>query len=145
VAATFTLTIVGETWEGWHLPAQRIAESRYRDRIRFVNQYVEEVQIAEFFEESHALVLPYRRASSSGPLQIAMSQGKCVVVYDVPGLREVTRAYEGTIAVPPNDVAKLAEALVAVREMKGGGYSTSTSWLETRRSYSDLFASMGVG
>ncbi len=37
-AAHYWLTIVGETWEGWTLPTTLIAQSRYRDRITFVNR-----------------------------------------------------------------------------------------------------------
>jgi glycosyltransferase involved in cell wall biosynthesis len=41
----YWLTVVGETWEGWTLPERAIAESRYRDRITFVNRYVHDREL----------------------------------------------------------------------------------------------------
>jgi len=58
----YRLTIVGETWEGWTLPASLIERSRYRDRITFVNRYVSDAEAAEFFAGADAVVLPYHRS-----------------------------------------------------------------------------------
>ena len=51
-AESFTLTVVGETWEGWELPAELIAASPYRDRINFVNRYVTDSEAAAFLRRS---------------------------------------------------------------------------------------------
>src|SRR5690606_25309140 len=80
-AADFRLTIVGETWEQWTLPAERIAKSRHRDRIEFVNRYVTDEEAAAFHADADVVLLPYRRGSSSGPLHIAMSHGLHVILY----------------------------------------------------------------
>jgi glycosyltransferase involved in cell wall biosynthesis len=45
----YWLTVIGETWEGWTLPAERIAASRHRDRITFVNRYVSDEEVAGYF------------------------------------------------------------------------------------------------
>ena len=81
----YWLTIVGETWEGCTLPASLIERSRYRDRITFVNRYVSDVEVSKFFSEADAVIFPYHRSSSSGPLHIAMSCGLPVVVTRVGG------------------------------------------------------------
>src|SRR5580704_15121252 len=41
----YWLTVVGETWEGWNLPAELIAASPVRDRITFVNRYVDDDEL----------------------------------------------------------------------------------------------------
>ncbi len=64
----YWLTIVGETWEGWTLPAELIARSRYHRRITFVNRYVSDEDVAAFFAAADVVVLPYHRSSASGPL-----------------------------------------------------------------------------
>src|SRR6185312_13875850 len=61
----FWLTIVGETWEGWMLPTTLIEHSRYRDRITFVNRYVTDAEVAQFFATADAAIFPYHRSSSS--------------------------------------------------------------------------------
>ncbi len=71
----FRLTVVGETWENWTLPAELIAASPHGERISFVNRYVSDAEAAAFYAAADAVVLPYRRGSASGPLQIAMSHG----------------------------------------------------------------------
>mgnify|MGYP003442010432 CR=1 FL=1 len=79
-AADFHLTVVGETWENWDLPAEKIAVSKYRDRIDFVNRYVTDEEAVNYFASADVLVLPYRRGSASGPLHIAMATGLAIVL-----------------------------------------------------------------
>ena len=135
----YWLTIVGETWEGWTVPANLIAQSRYRDRITFVNRYVSDVAVAQFFAEADAVVLPYRRASTSGALHIAMSCGLPVVVTSVGGLVEAVADYEGAILVPPDDSTALQNALLEVAKLRGVSYTDSHSWEHTASGYRMLF------
>ena len=94
-AAQFEIDVVGETWESWTTPADAIAASRYRDRIRFENRYVTDTEAAEYFAAADVLVLPYRRGSASGPLQIAMNNGIFVVLYAVGGPRRSRQGLPG--------------------------------------------------
>ncbi len=137
--ARYWLTIVGETWEGCTLPTSLIERSRYRDRIMFVNRYVSDAEVAEFFAGADAAVLPYRRASASGPLHIAMSCGLPVVVTHVGGLIEAVAGYDGAILVPPGDLAALRSALLKVAKLRGKRYTDPHSWEHTATSYHELF------
>lgn len=127
-ASRFTLTVVGETWQGWTLPAERIAASPHRDRITFVNRYVSDVEAGAHFAAADALVLPYRRGSASGPLQIAMSSGLHVLLYAVGGLVEAVREYAGAVLVPPSDVDALRAALLALPARRGQRFTDPHSW-----------------
>ena len=124
----YWLTIVGETWEGWTVPAELIKQSRYRDRITFVNRYVSDEEVAEFFAGADAAVFPYHRVSASGPLHIAMSWGLPVVVTRVGGLLEAVDAYEGAILVPPEDPTALQSSLLQVAKLHGKRYANPHSW-----------------
>jgi glycosyltransferase involved in cell wall biosynthesis len=104
----FRLTVVGETWEGWTLPAALIASSPARDRITFVNRYVADAEVDGFFADADVVVLPYRRSSASGPLHIAMSHGVPVVVTAVGGLVEAAEQYSGARFAPAAEPAALA-------------------------------------
>lgn len=128
VAARYHLTIAGETWQGWRLPAELIARSRYRDRIRFINRYVSDTEVGDLFAEADAVVLPYHRSSASGPLQIAMSHGLPVVVTRVGGLTEAVEGYDGAILVPPHDPDALRSALLRVAGRRGERYPDPHSW-----------------
>ncbi len=130
-AARFTLTVVGETWEGWTRPAELIAASPYRDRITFVNRYVSDDEAGRFFADADVLVLPYRRGSASGPLQIAMSAGLHVLLYAVGGLVEATKDYAGATLVPAGDVDALQDAMLVVAPKRAERFANPHSWNAT--------------
>jgi len=135
----YWVTIVGETWEGCTLPASLIERSRYRDRITFVNRYVSDVEVSKFFSEADAVVFPYHRSSSSGPLHIAMSCGLPVVVTRVGGLIEAVAGYDGAIVASPGDPAALRDALLKVAELRGKQFVDPNSWEYTVARYDELF------
>lgn len=137
--ARFWLTIVGETWEGWTMPRDLINQSRYRDRITFVNHYVTDAEVAQFFVEADAVVLPYHRASASGPLRIAMSWGLPVVVTRVGGLMEAVANYEGAILVPEDDLSALQNGLLQVEKLRKKRYANPHSWEHAAGCYHALF------
>jgi glycosyltransferase involved in cell wall biosynthesis len=135
----YWLTIVGETWEGWTLPTKLIEQSQYRDRITFVNRYVSDAEVSQFFAGADAVVLPYHRSSASGPLHIAMSSGLPVVVTSVGGLTEAVAGYDGAILVPPEDTILLQEALLQVATLRGRRFADLHSWEHTVACYQTLF------
>ncbi len=143
-AAHFELTVVGETWENWTLPNERIAASPYQERIRLVNRYVRDEEVAEFFAWADAVVLPYHRSSASGPLHLAMAWGLPVVVSAVGGLVEASEGYEGAIRVPPKDPAALRSALNEVFTLRGKRFADVHSWTRTLEGYEALFDQLGL-
>ena len=122
-AERFRLTIVGETWEGWTAPDEAIGRSPHADLIERVDRYVTDTELAEYFADADAVVLPYHRSSASGPLQIAMSAGLPVVVTSVGGLVEAVRDYPGALLVPPRDVPALRGALLGLPALRGRRYA----------------------
>lgn len=134
----YRLTVVGETWEGWNLPGELIARSRYRERITFVNRYVRDDEVAAFFAGADAVVLPYHRSSASGPLHVAMSYGLPVVATRVGGLIEAVAAYEGAVLVPPKDPAALQVGMRTAATMRDRRYPDPHSWEHTIGHYAVL-------
>jgi glycosyltransferase involved in cell wall biosynthesis len=135
----YWLTIVGETWEGWTVPADLINRSQHRDRITFVNRYVSDAEAVEFFAGADAVVLPYRRSSASGPLHIAMSCGLPVVVTRVGSMIEAVADYDGAILVPPDDPTALQSGLLQIAKLRGKRYTNPHSWEYTTACYHELF------
>lgn len=138
----YWLTIVGETWEGWTLPNALIERSRYRDRITFINRYVHDDEVAAFFAGADAVVLPYHRASMSGPLHVAMGYGLPIVISDVGGLSEAMEGYEGTILIPPKSPIAIGDGLRRAATLRGRRFTHPRSWEHTAASYSGLFSSL---
>jgi glycosyltransferase involved in cell wall biosynthesis len=137
-ACRFRLSVVGETWEGWTAPDQAIARSPHADLIERVDRYVTDTELAAYFARADAVVLPYHRSSSSGPLHIAMSAGLPVVVTEVGGLVEAVRDYPGALLVPPRDPAALRDALLRLPERRGRKYPDPHSWQQTVAGYRSL-------
>jgi glycosyltransferase involved in cell wall biosynthesis len=139
------LTIVGETWEGWHAPLDAVAASPVPDQITVVNRYVTDEEATRHFAAADAVALPYRRSSSSGPLHMAMSVGLPVIVTDVGGLVDAAAGYEGVTFVPPADVPALTAALTTITEQRGMRYVDARSWDTTIAAYRALFHDLGLG
>jgi glycosyltransferase involved in cell wall biosynthesis len=135
----FWLTVVGETWEGWTLPAEMIARSPRRDRITFVNRYVSDEELHGYLAGADAVVLPYLRSSLSGPLHVAMSYGLPIVLSEVGGNVESAAGYRGIIPIVPGEPAGIAEALRGLPALRGARYEHPQSWSATAAAYERLF------
>jgi glycosyltransferase involved in cell wall biosynthesis len=140
----YHLTVVGETWEGWTLPAGLIATSPAAARIEFVNRYVADSEVDSFFAAADLVVLPYRRSSASGPLHIAMSHGLPVVVTAVGGLVEAAEDYPGAVFAPAGDPAALSAAIREADRLVGRRHADPSSWDKTVAAYDELLSRIGV-
>jgi glycosyltransferase involved in cell wall biosynthesis len=140
----YHLTVVGETWEGWTLPASMIAESPVADRITLVNRYVADAEVDRFFAAADVVVLPYRRSSASGPLHIAMSHGLPVVVTSVGGLVEAAEEYSGTVFVREASPGALVAGIERAAGLAGRRHADPSSWERTVSAYSRLLREIGV-
>ena len=136
----YWLTVVGETWEGWTLPAELIARSRYRDRITFVNRYVSDREVDAIFGGADVVVLPYRRSSQSGPLHIAMNYGLPVVVTDVGGLGEAVRDYDGAALVEPANPDALRAGIENAAAWRDRRFRDPRSWAAIADRYSKFLS-----
>jgi glycosyltransferase involved in cell wall biosynthesis len=134
-AERFWLTIVGEIWEGCVEPRNLIAQSPYRERITYVERYVDDQELAAFLGGADVVVLPYRRSSQSGPLHLAMGCGLPVVVTAVGGLVEAARDYAGAVFVEPEDVADLTAGILRAAKLNGQRYAAPSNWADTADAY----------
>lgn len=139
-ATQFRLSIVGETWEDCTAPDEAIAASPHADLIERVDRYVSDDELAAYVAQADAIVLPYRRASLSGSLHIAMTAGLPVVVTAVGGLVEEVKDYPGALVVPPGDQLALQEALMKLLSLRGERYKNPHSWQHTLDGYQALIS-----
>jgi glycosyltransferase involved in cell wall biosynthesis len=137
-AENYWLTIVGEVWEGWELPAQQIESHRHQKRITLVNRFVDDDEVAGYFAGADAVVLPYHRSSASGPAHVAMSSGLPLVITSVGGLPGAVAEYDGAVLVPPRDPAALADGIRQLPKLCGQTYKDPHSWDRTVTRFADL-------
>lgn len=135
---SYWLTIVGETWEGWDLPTKLVNASPHRDRITFINRFVDDEEVVAQFASADAVVLPYLRSSASSPAHVAMSNGLPLVITNVGGLPEAVADYEGAMLVPPSSPKDILAALRKLPSMHGKRFEDPHSWSNTVARYEDL-------
>ena len=137
-AERFWLTVVGEIWEGCVEPQDLIAESPYRQRITYIERYVDDEELAAVLGGADVVVLPYRRASQSGALHLAMGCGLPVVTTAVGGLIEATRDYGGAVLVEPDNVADLTAGILRAAKLNGRRYAAPSDWADTADAYREI-------
>ncbi len=104
------LIIVGEAWED-KTSIRAASTSFASDRIRFMNRYVSDHEVPQYFSAADALILPYIRASQSGVAHIGVAYGLPIIASQVGGIAESLSGYEGTTFVPPSDEQRLSRAM----------------------------------
>lgn len=80
-------------------------------RVRVINRFISDAEVACLFQRARLVVLPYTQASQSGVLAIALAFGKASIVTEVGGLPEAVGFGKAGLIVPPNDPHALAEAI----------------------------------
>jgi glycosyltransferase involved in cell wall biosynthesis len=139
----FWLTVVGEPWEGWDLPIERIRTNRHRERITFVDRFVNDHEVRAYFAGADAVVLPYHRSSASGPAHVAMSHGLPLVLTAVGGLPAAVADYDGAVLVPPRDALALRDAIRKLPDLCGQRFRDPHSWDHTVLRYAELMEQLG--
>jgi glycosyltransferase involved in cell wall biosynthesis len=136
------LLVVGETWEGWTLPLERISASPHREEIEVVNRYVTDEEVREFFAASDLVALPYLRSSASGPLHLTMTTGLPVVVTRVGGLESAAKGYSGAVLVNAADPKDLRRGILEAVDLVGRRHEDPYSWDAIRSLYAAVFDSV---
>jgi glycosyltransferase involved in cell wall biosynthesis len=83
-----------------------------KDRFLVYNGYLAREMVAALFQMASIVVLPYREATQSSVLNTAFVFGKPVVATSVGSIPEYVEDGVTGYLVPPNDVGKLAEAII---------------------------------
>jgi glycosyltransferase involved in cell wall biosynthesis len=80
-------------------------------RVRFVERFVPDAELAGYLRRADVVALPYRNIDQSGVLFSALAFGKPIVMSDVGGFSEVARDHGAARLVPPDDPRALAAAV----------------------------------
>jgi glycosyltransferase involved in cell wall biosynthesis len=105
------LYVVGEFYEPRERYAAALAHRALRDKVRVVDRYVANEEVAAYVAAADVVALPYREATGSGIAQVAFGGGTPVIATRTGGLEEVVEDGATGLLVPPGDPAALARAI----------------------------------
>jgi glycosyltransferase involved in cell wall biosynthesis len=106
-----TLWVVGEIWGSDKEYRQKVERLGLRDCVHFVDRYVSNDEAAMYFAAADLVALPYRHATGSAVLQLALGSGVPVVATRTGGMAESVSDGETGFLVEPGDVAGLSLAI----------------------------------
>ncbi len=82
------LLVAGEFYDDEGSYREQITRLGLHRQVRIISQFIPNEQVAQYFQLSEVVVMPYRSATQSGILAIAYGYDTPVVITDVGGLRE---------------------------------------------------------
>ncbi len=98
------LLIVGEFYDNPDIYFKLIEELNITERVKVINQFVPNEEVAKYYLSSDVIVLPYRSATQSGILNVAYGFNKPVIVTNVGGLAEfVIEGKTGFVIKPDSE------------------------------------------
>jgi glycosyltransferase involved in cell wall biosynthesis len=80
-------------------------------RVRFVERFVPDAELASYLRRADLVALPYRIIDQSGVLFSALAFGKPIVMTSVGGFPEVAEEHRAARLVPPGDPEALAATI----------------------------------
>ncbi len=106
------LLVAGEFWQGGETQyQQQINHLDLNDHVTILNDYLPDELLAACIDRSDVVVLPYRSATQSAIMQMALGRECPVITTNVGGLAEaITNDYTGLVVPPENSLA-LAKAI----------------------------------
>ena len=106
------LVVAGEFYDDKEKYLEQIRRLGLEDRIRVVDEYIANEEVADYFLAANVVVLPYITATQSGIVQIAFGLGAPVITTNVGGLPEAVADGETGYIVPPQDSEALSNAIL---------------------------------
>ena len=107
-----TLLMVGEVWGDAKSYHRKIKQLGLESQVRVIDRYISNDDVAMYFAAADLVVLPYRYATGSGVLQLALGLGVPVVASRTGSFAEEIQDGENGFLVEPGNESELANAIV---------------------------------
>jgi len=111
IARESRLVIAGEDWHDDAELEPALRDSKYKDRISIIPQFIPDETVPKYFAAADVVVLPYTRSCGSGVASIAAAQGKSIIMSDLATLKESFMGYQGASFFPARDQNALKDRL----------------------------------
>ena len=105
------LLIVGEFYDDPKEYLQLLNNLGIEEKVKIINQFVPNEDVAKYYQVSDVVILPYRSATQSGILNVAYGFYKPVIVTDVGGLAEFVDEGKTGFGVKPNSPEAIADGV----------------------------------
>jgi len=102
------LLVAGEFYDKPEFYYDIIEKLNIGHKVKVINQYIPNEELAKYFQLSEVVVLPYRSGTQSGILNIAYGYQKPVVITDVGGFAEFVDDGKTGVMVPVSDKYHIA-------------------------------------
>lgn len=106
------LMVAGEFYSNKEKYLKMIDDLGLKDDLLLFTDFIPTSEVKYYFSASDCVILPYRDATQSGIVQIAMNFSKPVIAANVGGLGEVIRDGETGYVVEKENPAALASAII---------------------------------
>ena len=132
------LTVAGEAWDEADsaLATIRLTGEKHH---RIISGYIPDEQVSQLFAEADVVVAPYRRASASGPINLAMEAGLPLVTTRVPALEEACGDYGGVVFANVQDPSALHDAMSESLALVGRSFGNPHGWDTKAAQYVQFF------
>lgn len=107
----YQLIIAGESYGSFEKYAELIRQSRFRDNIVVLEQYIPDDMVTLLFSAADVLVLPYRSATQSGVVSIAYQLELPMVGTDVGALGSTIRESQTGVVVSSASVENISAGI----------------------------------
>jgi glycosyltransferase involved in cell wall biosynthesis len=107
----FRLLVAGEFYEPRDPYDRMIQRLGLAGRVILEDRYIPNEEVALYYRAADVLVAPYREASHSGVVQIAVGFGLPVIASDVGGMKDLVSDGKTGLLVPAVDAKALADAV----------------------------------
>ncbi len=104
--------ILGEAYEDAQKYSDLIESQGISDSTTFRNEFVNDEEVPLYFAACDVLVLPYRTATQSGIVGIALQMNRPVIVTDVGGLGEYVESGATGYLVEPENPERLGQTIL---------------------------------
>ena len=110
---TLNLVIAGEPYSAalGNRYAQKISQMPYKQRVKYIPEFIPNDDVAIYFNAADAIVLPYTDIDHSGIVHLAYSFGKPIIASDIGDFNEVIEGGKCGFITPTNDVPGLARTI----------------------------------
>lgn len=105
------LLVAGEFWQDVAHYQAAVNRLHLSEAVTLWNQYLPDEQLVACVRRADVVVLPYRQATQSAVVQVALGQGTPVITTNVGGLAEAVQDGRTGLVTPPDDPAALATAI----------------------------------
>lgn len=127
------LLVAGEFWEDLGQYTKQIDSLGISENVKIVAEYIPDDQASQYFEASDCFVAPYRDATQSGSVKLALGYALPVVVTEVVADDFLKGMKDDCWIVPTDDIPALVEALEACLNRGNSGKSAQNLIKETWR------------